>query len=31
MRPRLPVEKSLYKQMREWRERLFNELAADTA
>jgi len=27
MRPRLPVEKSLYAQMRRWRERLFNQLA----
>jgi len=27
MRPRLPVEKSLYAQMRHWRERLFNEIA----
>jgi type I restriction-modification system DNA methylase subunit len=27
MRPRQPVEKSLYAQMRQWRERLFNEIA----
>jgi len=27
MRPRQPVEKSLYAQMRHWRERLFNEIA----
>ena len=27
MRPRLPVEKSLYGQMRDWRERLFNGIA----
>ena len=27
MRPRQPVEKSLYAQMRHWRERLFNDIA----
>jgi type I restriction-modification system DNA methylase subunit len=27
MRPRLPVEKSLYAQLRDWRERLFNGIA----
>ena len=27
MRPRLPVEKSLFTQLRQWRERLFNTIA----